>query len=378
MKVPLLDLSAHHSPIREELDAAITSVVDSGYFILGPEVSALEASLAEYTGSRFAIGVSSGTDALLLALMGLKIGSGDEVITSTFSFFATAGVIARCGATPVFVDIDPVTFNLDPAAVEAAVTGRTRVIIPVHLYGQCADMDAIGAIADKHDLYVVEDAAQALGCRYKDDRVSGSIGDIGCFSFFPTKNLGAMGDAGMVVTSDDSLADYMRILRVHGSEPKYYHKYVGGNFRIDALQAAILNVKLKYLDQWHAARRENAALYEQLFAEKGLDGDKLQTPAAVYREAGVKNDHIYNQFICRVTGDRDALRTFLQEKEIANEVYYPIPFHLQECFADLAYQKGDFPEAEKAADETIALPVYPELSEEQIAWVVEQIAAFYA
>lgn len=380
MNIPLLDLKAQHEPIRMEIMNALAKAVDSNTFILGPEVKKLESQVASYSNTKFAIGVSSGTDALLISLMGLGIGigPGDEVVTTPFSFFATAGVIVRVGAKPVFVDIDPVTFNIDPQKIEQAVTSKTKAIIPVHLYGQCADMDPILKVAERHQLEIIEDAAQAIGAEYPGKRRAGSIGKLGCLSFFPSKNLGALGDGGMVVTNDEVLSERIRILRVHGSKPKYYHQFVGGNFRLDEIQAAILNVKLSYLDEWTRQRQQNALLYNKLFMESGLiEKSGLQLPKAVYADNGLKHDHIYNQFIIRVK-DRDNLRNDLQKKGIGTEIYYPVPFHLQECFRSLGYQEGDFPEAERAAKETLALPIYPGLTSEQQKYVVETIRKYYS
>lgn len=373
MNVPLLDLSAQHGPLHDEILAAITRVIRSNAFIMGADIPALEDAVARYSGAKHGLGVSSGTDALLIALMALGIGPGDEVITPTYSFFATAGTVSRLNATPVFVDIDPVSFNVDPAAIEAAITERTKAIIPVHLYGQMADMDAIMAIAQKRGIAVIEDAAQAIGAEYKDGRRACSIGTIGCLSFFPTKNLGAMGDAGMVITNDDELAKSLRILRVHGGEPKYYHHVIGGNFRIDSMQAAVLNVKLPHLDEWTAARQRNAERYDRMFAELAVQD--IETPKPVWKSSGVKHYHIYNQYVIR-SSRRDALREHLKQNGVATEIYYPVPFHLQKCFADLPYKQGQFPHSERAANETLALPIYPELTEEQQRHVVEQIAAF--
>jgi dTDP-4-amino-4,6-dideoxygalactose transaminase len=377
MKIPLLDLKAQHAPIQREILEAIGRVMESQAFILGPEVEKLEQRIAAYCQVRFAVGVSSGTDALLVSLMALGIGSGDDVITTVYSFFATAGVIARLDAKPVFVDIDPATYNLDPNKVESAITTRTKVILPVHLYGQCAEMASILEIAGEHGLAVVEDAAQAIGAQYRDGRRAGSMGTLGCLSFFPSKNLGALGDGGMVLTNDAALNEKIRTLRVHGSKPKYYHKFIGGNFRLDALQAAILNVKLNYLDGWTQRRQENARGYAELFTESGLvEQAGLCLPRAVYSEAGLTHGHIYNQFVVRVP-DRDRLRTSLQQEGVGTEVYYPVPFHLQECFRALGYQAGDFPSAERAAQETLALPIYPELSLEAQTYIVEKITTFY-
>ncbi|MBE3132823.1 MAG: DegT/DnrJ/EryC1/StrS family aminotransferase [Acidobacteria bacterium] len=368
-KVPLLDLTAQYAPIRGEVLAAITRVCDSQRFILGLEVEGLERELAALLEVQHAIGVSSGTDALLVAMMALGIGSGDEVITPAYSFFATAGCVSRLGATPVFVDIDPVTYNVDPGAVGAAVTSRTKAIIPVHLYGQSADMDPILETARRAGVAVIEDAAQAIGTRYK-GRAVGGIGTFGCFSFFPSKNLGAFGDGGLVTTSDAGLARQVRLLRNHGAEPKYYHHVIGGNFRLDALQAAVLRVKAPHLAAWTEARRRNARRYRELFVEL--------VPA---RQVGLPAEspdgyHIYNQFVIRVR-ERDALRAHLESVGVGTEIYYPVPFHAQACFAHLGYRQGDFPHAEQAAAETIALPIYGELTEDQQQYVVESIAGFY-
>lgn len=382
MTIPLLDLKAQYAPLRNELDAALLRVAQSQYFILGPEVAALERSMEEFLEVKHALGVSSGTDALLLALMGLDIGVGDEVIVPVFSFFATAGVVSRLGARPVFVDIDPVTWNIDPSAVERAVTPRTKAIMPVHLYGQSAAMTEIMAIADAHGIAVVEDAAQAIGVRYRDGRRVGSIGKVGCFSFFPSKNLGAFGDAGLVTTNDTDLYERMRIMRVHGGEQRYYHSVIGGNFRLDEIQAAVLSVKLPYLDGWSAARRQNAARYNELFISHGLnsgtnahefdENNRVLLPEAIYSDAGIPDHHIFNQYIIRLP-DREAVRAQLAARNVGNEVYYPVPFHIQECFASLGYHAGDFPNAERASREVLALPVYPELTGEEIEYVVESI-----
>ncbi len=373
MKVPLLDLGAQYEPIRQEILDAVEAVLQSQAYILGPAVEQFEARIAAYCQTRFAVGVSSGTDALLIALMALDVGPGDEVITTPYSFFATAGVIARVGARPVFVDIDPVTYNIDPNRIAAAITSKTKAILPVHLYGQCADMAPILEIAGRHHLAVVEDAAQAIGAEYQDGRRAGSMGTIGCFSFFPSKNLGGAGDGGIVVTRDAALAERLRILRVHGSQPKYYHKVVGGNFRLDTLQAAILNVKLGHLDDWTAKRQENATRYTVLLEQQKID--RVHPPKAVYREMGVRHFHIYNQFVVRVSGRND-LREALQRHQIGTEIYYPVPFHLQECFRYLGYREGDFPESERAAQETLALPIYPELTPEMQREVVKYIAIY--
>ena len=395
MNVPLLDIKAQLVPLREEILKAITEVVDSTRYILGPKVTELEEQMAAYCNVKHAVGVTSGTDALLISLMAIGIGPGDIVITTPYSFFATAGVIARLGATPVFVDIDPLTYNLDPeqlkTTLEKGVAGKiskqsftvtkVKAIIPVHLYGQCADMHIITALGSVLSIPVIEDAAQAIGAEYPyGDKIkkAGSMGHTGCFSFFPSKNLGCMGDGGMVTTNDDALAATLRILRVHGGKPKYYHKIVGGNFRLDPMQAAIIMVKHPFLNQWHKARQQNAAAYNRLFQEAGLSGNgMLKTPRRVYQgqNPDLEYDHIFNQYVIRVK-NRDKMREFLKEKGIGTEVYYPVPFHLQECFASLGYKIGDFPEAEKAAEETLALPIYPELTIEQQSYVVECIKNF--
>jgi dTDP-4-amino-4,6-dideoxygalactose transaminase len=362
--IPLLDLRIGYPQIREEIQAALQRVIESQAFILGPEVEGLEAEIAAYSHCRFGIGVSSGTDALLVALMALEVGPGDEVITSPYTFFATAGTIARIGARPVFVDIEPATFNLDPELLERAITPRTKAIMPVHLFGQMAEMDRLMEIANRHRLPVIEDAAQAIGAEYKGRR-AGSIGDLGCFSFFPSKNLGGFGDGGMVTAQDPSLADRVQLLRGHGMRPKYYHQFIGGNFRLDALQAAVLRVKLKYLDGWSEARQRNAATYRRLFAQAELASVILPTEAPDRR-------HIYNQFVIRVP-QRDKVIQALRDAQIGVEIYYPVPIHLQECFRYLGYREGDLPHSELAARETLALPIYPELKEEAQERVVRVI-----
>jgi dTDP-4-amino-4,6-dideoxygalactose transaminase len=385
MNVPLLDLKLQYQSLKQELDQALIRVAESQYFILGPEVDKMEKALCEYLQCKYAIGVSSGTDALLIALMAIDIQPGDEVIVPTYSFFATAGVVSRMNAIPVFADIDPVTFNLDPDDIEKRITKKTRAIIPVHLYGQSCEMNRIMEVARRHNLKVIEDGAQAIGVQYKDGKHVGTIGDIGCYSFFPSKNLGCFGDGGLVVCNDDILGEKLRILRVHGGKPKYYHKIIGGNFRLDAIQAAVINVKLPHLDNWSLQRRTNAEFYTRQFIEAGLAEDTGKTqfegknrvllPKAIYKESGAKNYHIYNQYIIRVK-NRDGVRKHLTDKGIGTEIYYPVPFHKQECFSSLKYKNGDFPLAEEAADDSVALPIYPELSKEQQAYVVEEIAAF--
>ena len=386
MQVPLLDLKSQYVPLRSEIEAAIREVCDEQRFILGPRVAELEKKVAEYSQTNHGLGLSSGTDALLLALMALDIGAGDEVITTPFTFFATAGVVARLGARPFFCDVDAATFNLDPAAVRRAIAERCelrgdrlvnkttggviRALLPVHLYGQMADLDAFMKIARKYRLSIVEDAAQAIGSALADGRRAGSIGDVGCLSFFPTKNLGAFGDAGMCVTNDSALHDRMRILRVHGGEPKYYHALIGGNFRLDELQAAVLVVKLKHLDDWTRARQANAAHYDELFRNADL-GDAVRVPARV-----PGSRHIFNQYVVR-TQRRDELRAHLAAKGVGTEIYYPVPLHAQRCFAYLEHDAADFPEAQRASGEVLALPIYPELTAEQREYVVGQIASFF-
>jgi dTDP-4-amino-4,6-dideoxygalactose transaminase len=386
MQVPLLDLKAQFAQIRDAVMPAIERVCAVQQFILGENVRALEAELAHYLSSAEAVGVSSGTDALLLALMALGIGAGDEVITSPFSFFATAGTIARTAARPIFCDIDPETFNLSPSAVHAFIQercaridgrlvhrttgGHVRAIMPVHLYGQAADLDALLAIAREHGLKVIEDAAQAIGTEDAQYKRVGSRGDVGCFSFFPSKNLGAFGDAGLCTANDADLAERLRVMRVHGGKPKYFHSLIGGNFRIDELQAAVLRIKLKYLDEWSEARQRNAAFYSAAFSRSSL-GERLIIPAVR------PGRHIFNQYVVRVR-DRDALRAHLAGRGVGTEIYYPVPLHLQECFTYLGYQRGELPESERAAEETLALPIYPELTREQLEYVVASTVEFYA
>lgn len=385
MQVPLLDLRGQYQTIKNDVETALLRVAQSQQLILGKEVEELENALAEYCGCRYALGVSSGTDALLMALMALNIGPGDEVIVPTYSFFATAGVVARLHATPVLVDVDAVSSNISPELFEKAITPRTKAVIPVHLYGQSADMDAILEIAGRHGIPVVEDAAQSIGSQFSNGKPVGSMGIMGCYSFYPTKNLGAFGDAGLITTNDEKLAVHLRQMREHGAAERYYHKFVGGNFRIDAIQAAVLNVKIPHLEQWHEARRRNAELYTQAFINEGLataegvtefDADNsVLLPAAVWRSSGVKNYHIYNQYIIRVQ-QRDAMRTFLAERGIGTQIYYPVPFHRQECFAYLGADNANFPVSNAMAATTIALPIYPELIPEQIEYVASTIAEF--
>lgn len=373
MKVPLLDLQRQYEAVGAEVEAALLRVARSGRYIGGPEVAAAEEAIAAYCDAACAVGVSSGTDALLCALMALGIGPGDEVVTTPYTFFATAGCVARLGARPVFVDIDPVTFNLDPQRVEAALTERTRAIIAVHLFGQAADMDPLNALAAPRDIAVVEDAAQAIGATYR-DRPCGTLGVCGTFSFFPSKNLGACGDAGMVVTNDTALGREMALLRNHGAEPKYFHERIGGNLRLDPLQAAVVQSKLPHLDGWTAARIDHAERYRHLFAAAGLtDPEVVALPAL---GPGVTR-HIYNQFVIRCR-DRDGLAAHLKEKGVGTAVYYPRPLHLQGCFAALGYREGDLPVSEAAARDSLALPVFPELREAEQAYVVDMISRFYA
>lgn len=386
MKVPLLDLKPQYLALKKELDDAVQRVVDSQYFINGPDVAGLEDDINKYLNVKYSVGVTSGTDALLIALMAIDIKPDDEVIVPTYSFFATAGVVARLNAKPVFTDIDPITFNMDPKDFERKITSKTKAVIPVHLYGQSADMDEIVSISKKHGIKVIEDCAQAIGVQYKDGRFVGGIGDIGCFSFFPSKNLGGFGDAGIVTTNDPELYHKMKLLRMHGMEPKYYHKYIGGNFRIDTLQAAVLRVKLPHLDSWSSKRRENAELYSKLLIESGLSenegltkfdkNNKVLIPTAVYKNSKQKNFHIYNQFIIRVE-KRDELWEYLKKNEIGCEVYYPVPFHRQECFSYLNENDNDFPISNFAAENSLALPIYPELTKDQIEFVVKCIKDFY-
>jgi dTDP-4-amino-4,6-dideoxygalactose transaminase len=364
MTVPLLDLKAQYAEIRTDVDAAVRSVMESARFIGGPEVSGLEEEVARYSQCAHAIACASGTDALLLSLWALGVGPGDEVITTAYSFFASAGTIANNGATPIFVDIDPRTYNIDAHRLEAAITPRTKAVMPVHLYGQCADMTAIRAICDQRRVFLIEDAAQAIGSEWEGKR-AGSMSDYGCFSFFPSKNLGAAGDGGMIVTQNAEYAERVRLLREHGSKPKYYHSMVGTNSRLDALQAAILRVKLKHLDRWSEARARNAALYDQLF-EGAHVGRPWKDPRA---------RHIYNQYVIRVP-KRDELKKHLTERGVGTEIYYPVPLHLQKCFAMLGGKAGDLPQSEAAAAETLALPIYPELSEDQIRYVATCVREF--
>lgn len=370
--VPLLDLQRQYRGLREEMLAAITRVCDSGRFVLGPDCEQLEAALAEYCQARHALACASGSDALLLALMAADVGPGDEVILPSYTFFATASAVWRLGARPVFVDIEPAGYNLDPALVAGKITAATKAILPVHLYGQCADMDAINALARPAGILVVEDAAQAIGAELGGRR-AGSLGDVGCVSFYPTKNLGGGGDGGLLTTCRDDLADRLRLLRVHGMQPRYYHRVVGINSRLDSIQAAILNVKLPHLDDWADARRANAQRYHELFQQARLD-ELLGLPATLPNRR-----HVWNQYVVRVPdGRRDALREHLAQAKIGTEIYYPVPLHLQECFRSLGYGEGSLPESERAARQTLALPIFPELTAAEQQTVVRQIAAFFA
>lgn len=370
MKVPLLDLKPQYKQIQDETESALLEICRSQAFILGPNVQACEAAVAAYCGVEHAVGVTSGSDALILALMSEGIGCGDEVITTPYTFFGTVGAIARLGAKPVFVDIDPLTFNLDVTKLEAAVTPRTKAIIPVHLYGQMADMDVVMAVARKHRLIVIEDAAQAIGAEWNGRR-AGSIGDYGCFSFYPSKNLGCFGDGGMVTMRDAAKAEKAFVLRNHGSKSTYCHQLLGGNFRLDALQASVVTIKLKHLDGWTAARQANAERYRHLFLEKGgAVTDQVVLPV------NPVNRHIYNQFVIRAQR-RDDLLAHLRQREVGVAIYYPVPLHLQECFRNLGYQEGDFPESERAAEETLALPIYPDLTDAMAEWVVDSTTEFY-
>lgn len=386
MEVPLLDLKGQYQALKAQILPVIEKVCAGQHFILGPYVTELEQRVAKYSQAAHGIGLSSGTDALLIALMALDVGHGDEVLTTPYTFFATGGTVARVGARPIYVDIDPATFNISPAAVQKFIDeqcelkggkllrrggGHVKVLMPVHLYGQVADMKPLMAIAQRYNLKVIEDAAQAIGSDYGDGRRAGTIGDIGCFSFFPSKNLGAFGDAGLCTANDPALAEKLRVLRVHGGKPKYFHALIGGNFRIDEIQAAVLCVKLNHLDSWTEGRQRNARFYDQAFAKAGLT-DRVKLPVAMpgYR-------HIYNQYVIRVA-ERDRLKTFLGENGIGTEVYYPVPLHLQKCFAYLGGKEGDCPESERAARETVAIPIYPELRQEQLEYVVETVARFFS
>jgi len=375
-KVPFFDLSVQFKSVEDEIKSAVDEVFQSQQFIMGPQVQVLEKTIAQYCRTPYAIGVASGSDALLLSLMALGIGTGDEVLIPPFTFFATGGAVSRVGATPVFVDINQVTYNMDPSKIDEKITPRTKAIIPVHLFGQCADMDPLLKIAKKKNLFVIEDAAQALGAKYKpkagsEGRLAGQIGDLGCFSFYPTKNLGAFGDAGMIVTNNSELAEKVRLLRVHGSQPKYFHKAIGINSRLDTLQAAILLVKFKYLEKWTTERQKKAERYQLLFQDLSSSVNGFKLPTIQYQ-----NRHIFHQYVIRVP-ERDRLKIFLTEEGIGTDIYYPVPLHLQECYSFLKYHRGDLPNSEKASEEVLALPIYPELTEDQQTLVVDQIKEFY-
>lgn len=388
MDIPLLDLKAQYLAIKEEIDRKISEVVSSQQFILGAEVERFEKELAAYSQTDFAVGVSSGSDGLMVSLMALEIGEGDEVITTPFTFFATAGSIARLKAKPIFCDIDEISYNVSVEKLEELLENRysksgnsnLKALIPIHLYGQCADMAPILSLAKKFDFFVIEDAAQAVGAEYPmadGAKRAGSLGDLGILSFFPSKNLSGFGDGGMILTNDEKLASKIRLLRVHGGRDKYFYEILGGNFRLDALQAAILRVKLKYLDGWQQKRRERASYYDQLFEKSGLiEEDLVQVPEALYKESGIPNYHNYHQYVIRAK-ERDGLQEFMREKGIATAIYYPLPLHLQKCFSYLGYKEGDFPVSEKASREVLALPVYPELSSEQQDYIVSTISQFY-
>ena len=375
-KVPFFDLAVQFKSIEDEIRSALGEVFQNQQFIMGPKVKVLEETIAQYCQTRYAIAVASGSDALLLSLMALGIGTGDEILLPPFTFFATAGSVSRLGATPVFVDIDRETYNIDPSRIEQKMTARTRAIIPVHLFGQCADMDPLLEMAREKKLFIIEDAAQALGAEYRPKvgskgRRAGQIGNLGCFSFYPTKNLGAFGDAGMVVTDNPDLAEKVRLLRVHGSQSKYFHKSIGINSRLDTIQAAILLVKFKYLEGWTAERQKKAERYQVLFQDLLPSVDGFRLPITQYQ-----NRHIFHQYVIRVS-ERDRLRQFLAEEGIGTDIYYPVPLHLQECYSFLKYRRGDLPNSEKASEEVLALPIYPELTEDQQTVVADRIKAFY-
>lgn len=369
MKIPLLDLCKQYESIKDEIEPALLEICRTQTFVLGPRVAQFEKEIADYCHSRYALGVSSGTDAMLIALMALEIGPGDEVITTPFTFFATAGCVARVGAKPVFVDVDPATFNIDPAAIEAKITPQTKAILPVHLYGQCADMKAIMEIARRRKIAVIEDACQAIGADCVSGR-AGSIGEFGCYSFYPSKNLSAFGDAGLLTTNDEQMYRKAKLIRTHGEEPRYYHHLIGGNFRLDAIQAAVLSLKLPHLEKWQKARIRNAQIYGEMFKKSGIAGTNMIVPAAT------QTRHVFNQYTIRAD-KRDELMAFLQSNEIGCGIYYPVPLHLQECFAYLGGKAGDLPHAEEVARTVLSLPVYPELTEEQIRTVARTVIAFY-
>ncbi len=388
MNIPFLDLKAQYKSIQEEIDQKILEVVSSQKFVLGSEVEALEKEIAAYSQTEHAVGVSSGSDALIISLMAFELGENDAVITTPFTFFATAGAIARIKAKPIFCDIEEKSFNLDAEKLEELLdslaknqdVSSIKAIIPVHLYGQCVDMTPVLALAKKYELFVIEDAAQAIGSEYPVSdgiKKACSLGDVGILSFFPSKNLGGFGDGGMVLTDDDKLAQKLKLLRIHGSRNKYFYDVLGGNFRLDALQAAVLRVKLKHLDVWQQKRREKASYYDRIFTESGLvEGAFVQIPEALYRDSGAEYFHTYHQYVIRAK-DRDKLREFLEEKGVSTAIYYPLPLHLQRCFSYLGYKEGDFPVAEKAAGEVLALPIYPELNADQQDYIVSTISDYY-
>jgi len=376
IKVPFFDLTAQFKSIEAEIKSALDEVFKTQQFILGPPIQALEEKIAQYCRTRYAMGVASGSDALVLSLMALGIGAGDEVLLPPFTFFATAGSVSRLGAIPVFVDIDPETYNIDPLKIEEKITSKTKAILPVHLFGQCTDMDPLLQIAKTKKLFIIEDAAQALGAEYKpksgsEGRRAGQIGNLGCFSFYPTKNLGAFGDAGMVVTDQPDFSEKVRLLRIHGSQPKYFHKSIGINSRLDTMQAAILLVKFKYLEKWTLERQKKAERYQLLFQDALSSVNGLRLPTIQYQ-----NRHIFHQYVIRAP-ERDRLKKYLAEEGIGTDIYYPLPLHLQECFSFLKYKRGDFPNSERAAEEVLALPIYPELPEDHQTLVVDRIKAFY-
>lgn len=388
MNIPFLDLKAQYQSIQEEINQKILEVVSSQKFVLGSEVESLEKEIATYSGTKFAVGVSSGSDALIVSLMALGVGEGDEVVTTPFTFFATAGAIARLKAKPVFCDIDKRSYNISMEKLEELFetkfakqgSSKVKALIPVHLYGQCADMASITILAKKYNLFVIEDAAQAIGAEYpvpSGIKKASTMGNLGIISFFPSKNLGAFGDGGMVLTDDENLAHKIKLLRVHGSRDKYFYEILGGNFRLDALQAAILRVKLKYLKSWQKKRMEKASYYDKIFKESGLVEEGLvQIPHTLYKDRGVQNYHIYHQYVIRAK-ERDRLQEFLKEKGVATAIYYPLPLHLQKCFSYLGYREGDFPVAEEAAREVLALPIYPELTSDQQDFIASSISRFY-
>lgn len=386
MNVPLLDLKRQYQSLKNELDEAILNVAESQLLILGKEVEKLETAVADYCAVEHAVGVSSGTDALLMALMSIDIKPGDEIILPSYTFFATAGVVARLNAIPVFVDVDRTTFNINPGVVEKKINKRTKAIIPVHLFGQSCYMNELLHLSKKYSIPIIEDAAQAIGAQYKNGKKVGSMGTIGCFSFYPTKNLGAFGDGGIITTNDNELADKLRQMRNHGMHPKYYHSFIGGNFRLDAIQAAVLNVKLKYLDEWHESRRKNAQFYDSLFIESGLsqntgiidfdNNNFVLLPHPVFKHYDLKNYHIYNQYVICVQ-DRDELRQYLAEKGIGTEIYYPLPVHRQQCFKYLNADDSEFSVSDFLARHSLALPIYPELTVEEMSYVVQNIGNYY-